>query len=68
MSKKIVNCIDNQYIKEKLRPSKLFFIHNLSSNFYLFLDITKSVFKSSIDSYDNFKAYSRRPIACVPFS
>ncbi len=36
-------------------------MHNLSSNFYLFLDITKSVFKSSINSYDNFRAYSRKP-------
>jgi hypothetical protein len=36
-------------------------MHNLSSNFRLFLDITKSVFKSSINSQGNFKAYPRKP-------
>jgi len=31
-----------QYIKEYLTPMKYFFMHNLSGNFYLFLDIIKS--------------------------
>lgn len=61
MREKVVHYIDNQYIKEKLRPSKLFFMHNLSSNFCLFLDITKSVFKSSIRADGNFKFYPRQP-------
>ena len=61
MEEKVVQYIENQYIKEKLRPSKLFFMHNLSRNFYLFLDITKSVFKSSIDADGNFKFYPRLP-------
>ncbi len=34
-------------------------MHNLSSNFRLFLDITKSVFKSVVQSDDNFKFYPR---------
>ncbi|SDP18106.1 hypothetical protein SAMN05428975_0598 [Mucilaginibacter sp. OK268] len=36
-------------------PINCFSIHNSSSNFHLFLDITKSVFKSSINTDDNFK-------------
>lgn len=36
-------------------------MHNLSSNFRLFLDITKSVFKSSIRADGNFKFYPRQP-------
>jgi hypothetical protein len=31
------------------------------TNFHLFLDITKSVFKSSINADDNFKFYPRKP-------
>ena len=58
---KVVHYIENQYIREYLTPIKLFFMHNLSSNFCLFLDITKSVFKSSIDSNGNFKFYPRLP-------
>jgi len=61
MKKKAVYYIDDQYIKEKLRPSKLFFTHNLSSNSYLFLDITKSIFKTSINADGNFKFYPRPP-------
>lgn len=52
---------DKQYIKEKLRPSKLFFMHNLSTNFRLFLDITKSVFKSAVNQDGNLKFYPRKP-------
>lgn len=36
-------------------------MHNLSSNFHLFLDITKSVFKSTINTDGNFKFYPRHP-------
>jgi len=36
-------------------------MHNLSSNFHLFWDITKSVFKSSINADGNFKFYPRKP-------
>lgn len=61
MTKKIVHLTDKQYIKEKLRPSKLFFMHNLSTNFRLFLNIAKSVFKSQINSDNNFKFYPRKP-------
>ena len=61
MKEKVVHYIDNQYIKEYLTTIKCFFMHNLSSNFYLFLDITKSVFKSSINTDGNFKFYPRRP-------
>lgn len=50
-----------QYIKEELRPSKLFFMHNLTTNFTIFLNITKSVFKSSINTDHNFKFYPRKP-------
>ena len=58
---KVVHYIENQYIKEYLTPIKLLFMHNLSSNFHLFLDITKSVFKSSINVDGNFKFYPRLP-------
>jgi len=34
-----------------------FFMHNSSSNFHLFLDITKSVFKSSMNADSNLKFY-----------
>lgn len=61
MGEKIVHLTDKQYIKEELRPSKLFFMHNLSSNFRLFLDITKSVFKSAVNPDGNFKFYPRKP-------
>jgi hypothetical protein len=61
MKEKAVQYIDNQYIKEYLTPIKCFFMHNLSSNFYLFLDTTKSVFKSSITADGNFKFYPRQP-------
>lgn len=61
MREKIVHLTDKQYIKEELRPSKLFFMHNLSTNFRLFLDITKSVFKSSVNQDGNFKFYPRKP-------
>ena len=56
MKEKVVH-----YIKGYLTPIKYFFMHNLSSNFYLFLDITKSVFKSSINADGNFKFYPRQP-------
>lgn len=36
-------------------------MHNLSTNFTIFLNITKSVFKSSINAEDNFKFYPRKP-------
>jgi hypothetical protein len=58
---KVVHLTDKQYLKEELRPSKLFFMHNLSTNFRLFLDITKSVFKSSVNPDGNFKFYPRKP-------
>ncbi len=61
MKEKVVHYIENQYIKEYLTPIKFFFMHNLSSNFYLFLDITKSVFKSSINVDGNFKFYPSPP-------
>ena len=61
MREKVVHYIENQYIREYLTPIKSFFMHNLSSNFCLFLDITKSVFKSSIDANGNFKFYPRLP-------
>ena len=61
MQIKVVHYIDYQYIKEKLRPSKSFFMHNLSTNFSLFLDITKSVFKSAINADNNFNFYPRKP-------
>lgn len=61
MKEKIVHLTDKQYLKEELRPSKLFFMHNLSTNFRLFLDIAKSVFKSSINHDGNFKFYPRKP-------
>jgi IS5 family transposase len=61
MEEKVVHYIDNQYIKEYLTPIKCFFMHNLSSNFCLFLNITKSVFKSCINNEGNFKFYPRLP-------
>jgi hypothetical protein len=61
MEEKVVQYIDFQYIKENLTPIKYFFMHNLSSNFHLFLDITKSVFKSSVNADGNFKFYPRQP-------
>ena len=36
-------------------------MHNLSANFLMFLDIAKSIFKSSIYEDDNFKFYPRKP-------
>ncbi|RYE18008.1 MAG: hypothetical protein EOP45_14790 [Sphingobacteriaceae bacterium] len=57
MQGKVVRYIGYQYIREELRPSKLLFMHNLSSNFNQFLDITKSVFKSSINKANNFRFY-----------
>ena len=50
MEENILYYIDNQYNKEYLTPIKCFFMHNLSSNFHLFLHITKSVFKPSINA------------------
>jgi hypothetical protein len=61
MEEKVMQYIENQYIKENLTPIKYFFMHNLSSNFHLFLDITKSVFKSSVNADGNFKFYPRQP-------
>ncbi len=61
MKERIVHLTDRQYFKEELRPSKLFFMHNLSTNFCLFLDITKSVFKSIANQDGNFKFYPRKP-------
>lgn len=61
IQEKVVPYIENQYFKEEIRPSRLFFMHNLSTNFRLFLAITKSVFKSSINSEDNFRFYPRKP-------
>ncbi len=61
VDKKIVHITDKQYIKEHLTPIKYFLMHNLSTNFRLFLDITKSVFKSTINSDNNFKFYPRKP-------
>lgn len=58
---KIVHLTEIQYIKEYLPPSKIILMHNLSANFLIFLDITKSVFKSRINSEDNFKFYPRKP-------
>lgn len=64
MGEKVVHYIDDQYIKEYLTPIKYFFMHNLSSNFQLFLDIAKSVFKSAINAQGNFKFYPRQPKLC----
>lgn len=61
VQEKVVRYIDDQYIKEELRPSRLFFMHNLPSNFNLFLDITKSVFKASANKSGNFRFYPRKP-------
>ena len=36
-------------------------MHNLLSNFHLFWDITKSVFKSSMNADGNFKFYPQKP-------
>ncbi|RYX84982.1 IS982 family transposase [bacterium] len=36
-------------------------MHNLTTNFTIFLNITKSVFKSSINTDYNFKFYPRKP-------
>ncbi len=54
MEEKAIHYIDNQYIKEYLTSIKCFFMHNPSSNFHLFLDITKSVFKSCINANGHF--------------
>lgn len=61
MHKKVAHNIENQFLKEELRSSKLLFMHNLSTNFRQFLEITKSVFKSSINTDGNFKFYPRKP-------
>lgn len=58
---KVVQYTEIQYIKGKLQPRKLSFMHNLSTNFNLFLDITKSIFKSELSADDNFKFYPRKP-------
>lgn len=49
MKEKVVHLTDKQYLKKGLRSSKAFFMHNLSTNFRLFLEMIKSVFKSSIN-------------------
>lgn len=36
-------------------------MHNLSSNFHQFLEITKSVFKSTINEDGSLKSYPRKP-------
>lgn len=38
---------------------------NLSSNFHLFRDITKSVFKSSVNADGNFKFYQKLNCSCA---
>ncbi len=52
---------DKQYIKGYLTPIKYFPMHNLSTNFHIFLEITKSVFKATIKGDNNFKFYPRKP-------
>lgn len=52
---------DKQYIKECLTPIKRFLMHNLSTNFNLFLKITKSVFAQQINSLENLRTYPRPP-------
>lgn len=61
MAEKIVHITDKQYIKEYSTPIKYFFMHNLPTNFCLFLKITKSVFRSVINGENNFKPYPRKP-------
>lgn len=59
--KKVVHNTEIQYLKEELRPSKFFFMHNLTTNFQLFLKITKSIFQQRIDEFENFRFYPRKP-------
>lgn len=56
-----MHTVNKQYIKEELPPSKIFLVHNLSTNFRLFLDITKTVFSTSVHPDGNLKFYPRKP-------
>lgn len=52
---------DKQYIRCIIFHQNTSTMHDLHSNFCKFLDITKSVFQSRINQFDNFFVYRNRP-------
>lgn len=52
---------DIQYLRSNNHHINTSLMHNLHSNFDKFFNITKSVFKNQINSFDNFSFYPNRP-------
>ena len=52
---------DIQYLRSIISHQNTSTMHNLKSNFDRFFNITKSVFKNRIDSFDNFFPYRNKP-------
>jgi hypothetical protein len=52
---------DIQYLRSINHHINTSIMHNLRSNFDKFFNITKSVFKNRINSFDNFYSYRNRP-------
>ena len=52
---------DIQYLRSIISHQNTSTMHNLKSNFDRFFNITKSVFKNRIDSFDNFSSYRNKP-------
>ena len=59
--KKAMHNTDIQYLRSVIHHKYTFIMHNLKSNFDKFFNITKSVFKNRIDSFDNFFFYPNKP-------
>ena len=52
---------DIQYLRSIISHQNTSVMHNLKTNFDRFFDITKSVFKNQVNSFDNFFNYRNRP-------
>ena len=59
--KKVMHKTDKQYIRYKNHHKFISIMHNLSSNFSKFFNITKSIFKNRINEFDNFYSYRNMP-------
>jgi len=60
-NKKAMHNTDIQYLRSVIHHKYTFIMHNLKSNFDKFFNITKSVFKNRINSFNNFYSYRNRP-------
>lgn len=53
--------LDIQYLRSKKYHFNTSFMHNYKSNFVRFFNITKSVFKNRINSFNNFFLCQNKP-------